>query len=237
MVSFLGESFRIQNVDYVPYEGQLLVLFKAIGMGEATKEEVDDIRRWFWAAGFNESLRGKPDHYVVRAVDDWRSLIAGGIRGLEPRLRLGPDDFSSRRLIKGKALSTAFIAMFAGRGAKSLVTGVEIPAPLCMSVPDTRSFTPILSNEELRLSGVEAGQSPRLFANLLLQNPIDEPLPNSRSILERLESLVRSSQDDVLESQFLDREAAQFLLHGNVPEFLQRRSSLLHSAAEALTAR
>ena len=65
---FLKAQFGIRSSDFVPYEGQLLLLFKAIGIEGVGGAETLAIVRWFWATGLNESLRGKPDHYVVRAV-------------------------------------------------------------------------------------------------------------------------------------------------------------------------
>lgn len=65
---FLKEHFSIRSSGFVPYEGQLLLLFQAIGLEHAEGDDIGRIVRWFWATGFNEALRGKPDHYVVRAA-------------------------------------------------------------------------------------------------------------------------------------------------------------------------
>ena len=56
--AFLKDRFEIRSSNFVPYEGQLLLLFKTIGMREAAPDDQDRIVRWYWATGFNESLRG-----------------------------------------------------------------------------------------------------------------------------------------------------------------------------------
>jgi hypothetical protein len=124
---FADSRFAIKSSSFIPYEGQLLLLFKTVGLQEAHQGELDAIVRWFWAVGFNESLRGKPDHYVFRAVDNWRGLIRGTIRGLEPRLKLTPLEIAERRLVSGGALSSTFAAMHAVGGARGLSDGEIIP--------------------------------------------------------------------------------------------------------------
>jgi len=70
--------------------------------------------------------------------------VAGSIRGLEPRLRLVDADFLERRLIRRKALSTAFIGMFAASEAKSFRTMEQIPAQTYMRSADVGMFVNIL---------------------------------------------------------------------------------------------
>lgn len=234
VAAFLRERLRIESSAYLPYEGQLLVLFKAIGMAEASKAELDLLARWFWAAGFNESLRGKPDHYVVRAVEGWRALIAGQIRGLEPRLRLSVADFFERRLIKGKALSGAFGAMFAVREARSLITGNVVPSSLYMSAADLDSFQTIFSTEVLRGSGINLGPSSRIFPNIILTNVLEREIPGPPDWEAHILRLAQAGQGDVLASQLIDDVAVAHLQVRNVDAFLKRRAELMREQALAL---
>ena len=151
---FLESRFEIRSSDYVPYEGQLLLLFRCIGMREADATDHDFIVRWFWATGFNESLRGKPDHYVVRAIDNWQSLVRGRIRGLEPRLKLSPIDFLERRLVMGGALSATFTVMHAIHKARNLTSGQIIEPSTYMASADASWFEPVYSRSELVESGL-----------------------------------------------------------------------------------
>ncbi len=231
VTNFLRDRFKIESMAFVPYEGQILVLFRSVGMGEAEQSEHDDLERWFWATGFNESLRGKPDHYVVRAVENWRALVSGQIRGLEPRLRLSTDDFFDRRLIKGKALSASFAAMFATNGARSLSTGALIPTSTYMSNPDIRSFVTVYNGSELKRVGIEVGPSPRIFPNLVAINSSDEELNFEGRRKNRIVSLLDNGAVEVLASQFIDEEAAISLKAGQIVEFLRRRAVLLQKAA------
>jgi len=236
IMEFLDTNFKIRSSEYVPYEGQTLVLLKAIGMEEADGTiEHDELAQWFWATGFNESLRGKPDHYVVRAVENWKDLIKGRIRGLEPRLRLTPDDFIERRLIKGKALSAAFASMLAVHEARSLKTGKIIDPASYMSGGDSRFYVPIFSSMELAEARVETGPSPRLLANIVVENWSGiKRAPGNLNIRSYIEERARKGDMESLRSQFIDESAASDLSSGDVYGFLIRRSYLLYGAAQLL---
>jgi hypothetical protein len=236
VVEFLREQFKIGHLSYVPYEGQLLVLFRAVGMDEAqSQEEIEQLKRWFWAVGFNESLRGKPDHYVVRAVDNWRSVVAGNVRGLEPRLRLSDADFYERRLIRGKALSSAFVTMFAAQDAKSLISGAPIPTSLYMTAPNLSPFVTLATTATLRDVGIEVGPSPRIFPNILLTSPLEEVVPGPPDWVKLVLANMNQGRWDVLHSQFIDEAACMSLALGEIDDFLHRRAAILRSAAAALT--
>jgi hypothetical protein len=231
---FLKKHFHIENMAYVPYEGQLLVLFKAIGLQEAsTPSELRQIERWFWATGFNESLRGKPDHYVVRAVENWRALVQGHIRGLEPHLRLTTDDLLSRRLIRGRALSSTFATMFAVNGSKSLVNAESIPAALYMSASDLGSFQIIFDADSLRKVGIN-GPSPRIFPNIILTNPADDSKNNVQNWRTQILALGEAGQMEALASQFIDRAAFNALARCAPGDFLARRATLFMEKAREL---
>lgn len=231
---FLRNWLKIENMAYVPYEGQILVLFKALAVeNERDPDTVDALTRWFWAAGFNESLRGKPDHYVVKAVDNWRAMLSGRLRGLEPRLRLNAQDFQGRRLITGKALSGAFAAMFAHHKAKSLITGDVISASAFMSASDLTSFQSIFDRSELARHGYDVGPSARIFPNIILSNSSEE-MGAGADWRQHIVRMFEDGREDVLASQFINEQATQCLLDENVQAFLDIRSQSLWDYAHSL---
>jgi hypothetical protein len=235
VAAYLRQNFSIIGMDHVPYEGQILVLFKAIGMGVLEDDtQLDALTRWFWAVGFNESLRGKPDHYVVRALSDIQALIGGQIRGLEPRLKLTAQDFSDRRMIQGRALSSAFAAMFAANAAQSLAGSGVLDPVIYLADTSTLPFEPIFSKEELSHSGIESA-SARLFSNLIVRDIFDELMNGSTSPRDSVTALLeQEGGNEVLESQFISIEAARALAAGDVRNFLSLRSQRLHEKASQL---
>jgi hypothetical protein len=231
--NFLKDNFEIWSSSFVPYEGQLLLLFKTIGMQESAADYNDLIVHWYWATGFNESLRGKPDHYVVRALENWRGLVRGDIRGLEPRLKLTAIEFFERRLVSGGALSATFAAMHAVNRAQSLVDGGMIEPATYMTSSDLSQFEPVFSREEMLSGGLPHTISAKIFANVIL---IDRAQLKRRdkSIQKCILNAAASGAVDALRSQFIDEATIAALQAGKVRDFMLLRAHLMHEKAEAL---
>jgi hypothetical protein len=235
VIEYLKQFLQIHSSDFIPYEGQLLVLYKAIGLEDAEDAyELDLLRRWFWATSFNESLRGKPDHYVSRAVGDWRAVVGGRVRGLEPRLRLADADFLERRLIRGKALSTAVACMFAFNGALSVAReSAAIGKRFMLLEGDTSCFHHVIPMNELRLSSKFEGSPGRVFANLVV-SPAYDGVILADSIKQRILDLADSNDWEVLYSQFFDEDAISDLRFARYDRFLQRRAQLMRDTASRM---
>lgn len=235
---FVSERFQIRSADLIPYEGQLLLLFRTIGMSAATEpDEFNRIENWFWAIGFNESLRGKPDHYVVRAVEDWRGLIDGKIRGLEPRLKITSDEFFERRLVSGAALSSTFAVMHAAVSAKNLADGSPIAPEGYLTSGDLGWFEPIFTKEELAEAGIQSAVSTRVFSNVIL---VDRSKGRVRAA-EDPRALILAAADredwNALESQFISQRTVADLRKNDALGFLASRAGNMTIAARGLVSR
>ncbi|WP_410708049.1 DUF262 domain-containing protein [Bradyrhizobium sp. BWA-3-5] len=228
---FLREAFQIWSSAFVPYEGQLLLLFKTIGMKEAGKEYWSSIARWYWATGFNESLRGKPDHYVVRALENWRALIKGEIRGLEPRLKLTEIEFFERRLVSGGALSATFAAMYAVSSPKSIVDSAPIDPATFMGGADINFFETVFSRQELMSGGLTNAISARLFGNVVLVDKTMLRQQVSNDLRRWILAAADKGEWGVLASQFIDADAVQGLRKGDPQTFIRRRVRLMYERA------
>jgi hypothetical protein len=234
VVSYARAWLNIFSGDYIPYEGQLLVLFKAVGLGEAkSDEEYTDLSRWFWATSFNESLRGKPDHYVTRAVEDWRGTIRGRIRGLEPRLKITEADFIERRMIRGKALSTAFACMFAYNGAESLSGNYELEPVFYLQDGETAAFKHIVPQHVLLKYQLAKEFSGRVFSNLVIELE-SSPASDIMRIASYIVSLAEREDEARLRSQFLTVDLVQSLLGEDYDEFMWGRASLMMDCARQM---
>ena len=233
VADFLFRKFSIYGSDFVPYEGQLLLLFEAIGTGTSTEEEQDLIRRWFWSVGFNEALRGKPDHYVVRAISNWRQLIRGEVRGLEPRLKIAPSDFLERRVISGGALSTTFLTMHAVSKASDIYTGHTIDPIKYMKQLNVNVFETIYTKEELDQLKLSRAKSAKVFGNVILSARASQlrPMDTAKSVIM---SMAEAERWDVLHSQFINRDAVGALHAGDGVAFVLARANEIYMRAAEL---
>jgi len=229
VMDFLAAEMDVYSSNLIPYEGQFLLLVRAIGLDGIDAEEAHQLKRWLWAVGFNEGLRGKPDHYVVRAVDDWRGSIQGHVRGLEPRLKLSEADFAERRLLSGGALSATLVAMFGKNGASDFVNRATFH-PSGLNMADVSVFQPVFSRDEMRLYGFPSVVSAKLLANVVIW---DQP-GSSETI--RAAIMKAADRDDwvVLHSQFIDKAAVSALDNWDIHTFMMARAALMHKKASEL---
>lgn len=231
VADFLRARLNVYGSEFVPYEGQLLVVYKAL---TATRDvDVDALVRWYWAVGFNESLRGKPDHYVARAVRSIPDLLAGRVRGVEPRLELRAVDLVERRFIQGRALSVTVAGLFASNPPRGLTTGELIEPASFMYDPSPASFQHILSLEEVEEATAQNVTSAKVFANLYVPT-LGERLVFADDGYAKRALMDAPPDPEVLKSQFLSVEALDRLRAGDFSDFLAKRAEIMVGAASWL---
>ena len=241
--AFLKNDVHIMGSDFVPYEGQWLTLFNVF----RSVKKIDDVgrfhlKKWFFTISVSEALQGRPDHFVARLIrrvterirtksyDEFRSDSFA-------RLNLDWYEIASRRMIKGRALSTALVSLLGEVGARSLVDGRLIPLEEYLRTFDTANFLPILSKNELPPDFGGDRISAKVFANLVLVPPSDISAFREKSVREIL--LDRYSKDDaevddILDSQLLPSNGAR-LKEENYFEFFERRGELILQRLQQIT--
>lgn len=231
VANLLVQRLHVFSSDFVPYEGQILVLYKALMQPGA---DVDRLVQWYWAVGFNEALRGKPDHYVARAVRSTDDLLNGKVRGIEPRLSLREVDLVERRFIQGRALSVTMAGLFAQNGPRSLSSGKAIEPATFMYEPSISSMQHICALPEVEQALGQKVTSAKVFANLFIPGIDDRgALQWDEHLAQRW--LVENTPDDgILASQFLNQTAIALLKEHRYRDFLEERARLMIAAAHKL---
>jgi hypothetical protein len=231
---FCAEHLSTFSAEYIPYEGQLLVIYNALRSREIEDPAVaHKLAGWYWATSFNEALRGKPDHYVARAVRSLQKLLDGSVKGVEPRLRVTPEVFLERRFIKGKALSAAFAAMFAQNGASSILDGNMIEPRSYMTEFSPTHFGGILKVDELAVAFPERQTTTKILANLFVAGEGEAAFADRDGVVR--EALGSGDlNDELLASQFLDRQCLDLLKGERWREFLERRAGFMIAKAHQM---
>ncbi len=242
VTGFLRNEFSIYSSDFVPYEGQLLVLVKLfeqlsyswIDDGTA-KQVISTAREWFWNTSFSETLRGKPDGYVIREIQSAVNLTKGDLRALPSKLLLDDDTLRERRFTKGKALSSAIAALFASNKARSLVTGEVIPPEKYMTDFKVENFEAICSQKAVQASTIRKVSSPKVLANLCVVLDTDRksynPFNPHALLLSVYERFEPETADEILRSLFVDDQTFYILKGGDEIDFLRHRSANMLMAA------
>ncbi|KQO49438.1 hypothetical protein ASF24_09890 [Methylobacterium sp. Leaf86] len=233
VAAFVKQNFEIYDPSFIPYEGQILVLFRALLNNEVDKIGTKALTSWYWATGFNEGLRGKPDHYVARAVRSVERSLNDGKNYLSSRLQITAFEFRRRRFIRGSALSATLASMFATNGARSIVSGDIIPAATYMANFSVRNFASIFSQQDVKAIADEENISGKLLANLIVVTEQEAAFASRdirNIIIERLDS--DSTFIEVLKTQFISEKMISDLRIGDVASFLDRRAIAMFDAAQ-----
>ena len=189
--NFLENKFSIRSYEYLPYEGQFLVLLRFFQLGGGgDPEKLRRLEEWVWTTSFNEELRGKPDSYVVRMLNSVQALAAGNLQALSDRLTLDAADLIERRFIRGKALSAAFVCLFAKNKARSLFTGEIVPPESYMQEFSTKNFEGLFRPHALTDAFSREHPSGKIFANTFLFSEDDLLATRDLSGIDRLRNCI-----------------------------------------------
>jgi hypothetical protein len=239
-IDFLKDRFLILSSDYVPYEGQTLVLAKLFKINPNPNNAILSIaEQWFWSISFSEGLRGKPANVVTNAINEAEKLANGNMDVLKFRLTLSPDDLYDRRLIRKKALSAAVTSMFAVAGARSLITGEMIDLREYMVGFWTGNFEGLISLDQIRERLGSHFATAKLFSNVILVSGNDRAHwvnTSPRQIIDNLfQNFGKDEGMEILESQFIDAESVYDLLQDDINSFLIRRAGNMYTNAYQLS--
>lgn len=241
VTDFLKSQCSCYSSDFVPYEGQILTMLRLFQRLPTPDDNILSIaRRWFWSTSFNETLRGKPDSYVTLYIRSVNDLINGTTNALSERLTLRSEDLIERRMIVGKALSSAVAMMFAANKCRSFVTGEVIATSQYMERFLPENYQPVLpmqlvNDNQINVRNVSA----KIMANLCVVSSEDllHMKGGKRLLLEYILSLDSEGEDSrqVLESQFISSNALTSLKNGEYRNFLRARSETMFDKAKQLS--
>jgi len=231
VADFLYDEFNILSPSVVSYEGQILSTFLICFYGKENQVKTE-FSRWFWACGLNEQLRGKPDDYTVRILNEWidfpkdKYLIGHSVPSFTSR------DFRTRRLMAGSALTNTFKMLFSKSKACDLVSGQFVPASEFLSNISTSQFVPVFEKENLTENSGGNSFSAKIFANTVLID--SDKNPRNVNILYSITQCLEKGDLKTLESQFITKDAAIAASQKDIQKFLLLRSETLYRFATNL---
>lgn len=230
---FLRKEVGIYSEQFVPYEGQILVLLSVFLRAEAIDEQVASfLRSWFMKGSFEEALQGRPDHFVANMI--WRVLDKIEKRDFSlDSLNFESSKFVRRRMLKGKAFTSAVYVMLARRNPIDLITGQEIFPFQITSGYDPKSIMPIFD-----VATVEKFSGSRLSvkfpANVVISNASIQHYDTSY-LRDWILNLSGSEGGlSMLETHLINEEMCHALRQGDAGRFLELRSSAMFQLANEL---
>lgn len=239
VVDYLRQAFGIKSYDFVPYEGQLIGLAHFFNKNQnPNQESLDLMTKWFWAIGMNEELRGKPDHFVARMLSNIGRVALGDLDAIKPHIRINSRDIILRRMIRGKALSSAIALLFASNKARSILTGETIEPSEYLTEFSSQNYQPIIPTEILENLAKHPSSvlpnsiiSSKLIANIIVVRPKESLLceleGSMETYLTNKQLLTGDEFTNFSRSQFISDEIYDCLLRRDYASFLEKRANLM----------
>ena len=238
VIDFLKNRFRILSYDFVPYEGQILVLAKLFSLSsQPSDKQLDIASRWFWSISLSEGLRGKPADHVIRIINDITRLAKGDYNAIDHSINVNFPIFITRRFIKNKALSAAFASMFAVNNAMSLVSGEIIDYSYYMTEFSGENFKSLYPLSVIQNVLKETFTSSRVFANVIIISEQDKAFLNKmtpQEVINYVYTRFGDRAEEILASQFISKRAADMIIDDNVGGFLLERATFLELFSHSL---
>jgi hypothetical protein len=174
------------------------------------------LRDWFTATSFYEALKGRPDHALVRMIEEIVAQLKEGESIQAPPHDIRSSELVTKRFLRGKATSVAYIQLLIRNGLFQDVPLVNVPY---------EQFVPIVDRETLSEVFGREVHSARTIGNILY---VPAGRRVSRDFVEQAKSMDRPS----LEAQFVTRRFMQQLAKGDVRSALTSRASSIRLAVD-----
>lgn len=225
---FLAERLGILSYDYVPYEGQFLVLVSAAQARLANMPEW--LPSWFWNVAFSEAFQGRPDYAVASLAVD---VAKAPTSELEEHFALTSDMLITRIVRKGAALSMAMVAAIATTPCYSVFTGKPLASTQFMSRYDNSALAAIYAKGDLERVVEPSPRGDKWISNVvLLDHKERRPYPNARKVRKAILDLAdQHGGMDALETQCISASCVDALRRDDVSAFLKARSAALYERA------
>ncbi|MGL3211122.1 DUF262 domain-containing protein [Bradyrhizobium sp. BR 1433] len=219
---FVAREFGMASTEALPYEAQWLLMLMLVRADVNLSRITSRLRYWFTTTSFYEALKGRPDHALVRMIDELAVELREGT-GIQPPSRdIRASELVTKRFLRGKATSVAYVQLL-------IRNGLFRQLPLA-SVP-YEQFVPIVERSSLS----EAFGRRLTFARTIA-NVVYVPSELMRDWEGGIESLdrLRDYDPQLLETQFLTERFLRQLRRGDVRQALLTRASAIRGAVERL---
>lgn len=236
-LEFLVDRTGMRSVQFLPYEGQLLILFKLFhsSSGKLDKQLEAAMEKWFWATSFNEEFRGKPGHYISREIRKLTRATFARDYFCDFKIGFDAEDFLDKRFVSKRAVSGAF-ALFLGKmRPKSLYTGDEIDLSTIFNDFSRSKFS--FLTKEPRSSEPDRTLLSSL-SNVILTSDADSRF-TSGTFDQLIQSMFAKHGErmsrEILRTHLVDAEIISALEAGRTEDALRRRADLIfHVLTEIL---
>lgn len=214
---FVEREFGMASTDALPYEAQWLLLLRLVLEGVNLKSVAPKLRYWFISTSFFEALKGRPDHALVRLIDEIVVALSLGDNIEGPSKDIRSIELITKRFLRGKATSVAYVQSLIRKGLFRHLPLVEVPY---------EQFVPLVDRVALSGAFDRNITFARTIANVVYVPA--ELMRDWRGDLASLDHLLER-YPELLAPQFLSDRIVRQLRNGGIRQALLSRASLIRN--------
>lgn len=232
-INFLKENFPLPTYDFIPYGLQLTFLVEFFNLQlSPLQEQKEELIKWFWITAFSRHFGTSNTGQNSRDLDNMRKFATGQIKTISIDRDILLDRFVFDEFRLNIANSKTFALLLATRNPFSLLSGEQINLKDILKGINRFDFhhlIPIPLFPETNLN---------VCINICLLNRKDNSqLSNQRPSQYFSAILEKHSENanEILESNFIDKNCVEALLKDNIQEFFNLRKEIFRYDVERLT--
>jgi hypothetical protein len=215
---FVVKEFGMASTDALPYEAQWLLLLRLILEKASLKSVAPQLRYWFISTSFFEALKGRPDHALVRMIDEIVLALSSGSSIEMPSKDLRSSELITKRFLRGKATSVAYVQFLIRNGLFDQLPLVNVPY---------EQFVPIVDRVALSEAFGRNITFARTIANVVyVPSELMRNWEGGISSLNRLLEL----HPELIGPQFLSDRFLRHIKRGEIRQALQIRASSIRNS-------
>jgi uncharacterized protein DUF262 len=219
---FVAQEFGMASTDALPYEAQWLLLLRLVLEKTSLKSVAPQLRYWFISTSFFEALKGRPDHALVRMIDEIVLALGSGGTIEMPSKDLRSTELITKRFLRGKATSVAYVQSLIRNGLFGRLPLVSVPY---------EQFVPIVDRAALSEAFGRNITFARTIANVVyVPSELMRDWEGGISSLNRLVEFY----PELIGPQFLSDRFLRHLKRGEIRQALVIRASSIRNAVAQL---
>ena len=236
-VDFLTAEFPLTCYGYLPYGLQLTLLVEFFRMNprpDIHKKEV--LTSWVWHTSFSKHFGQSNTGQQIRDLKAIRDLSKNK-SSIENLTKINYEAFINEEFRLNKASSKSYSLLLAINNPKSLLDGTSVNTKSVLSIVNKNEFHHIFPKNYLSSAGY-TDKDINKHSNICMLTMIDNrKISNKKPSIyfKDLQESLGDKLEDVLESNYISKEAFDAALQDDYEKFIQIRSNILISKMKDLT--
>lgn len=234
-IDFLKEQLGVVNINYLPYEHQLIplsVFFSNVGNKNFSYNDNQrkQLLSWFWKSSFSKRYSARTNLNLEEDISEIKKLkenIENNLTNIN--VRIDEKFFMDNSFVTNTVHTKVFILLLAQNNPKSFITGAEISLSNVLKEYNRKEFHHIYPRSYLQKNDYELKRINSLANFCFLSKSDNNKISNSQP--SKYRNVMPQDSREIFESAFIDE---QIFISDNFDAFVEDRAKKLYNFAQTL---